>query len=36
MITAILAGYAWDETNPYVREPKRRLAALEEFCALSL
>jgi hypothetical protein len=36
MITAILAGYAWDQANPYVREPKRRLAALEEFCALSL
>jgi len=32
MISAILAGYAWDQTNPYVREPKRRLAALEELC----
>jgi flavin-dependent dehydrogenase len=32
-ICAILAGYAWDESNPYVREPKRRLAALEEICA---
>lgn len=32
-ICAILAGYAWDESNPYVREPKRRLAALEEICS---
>ena len=32
MISAILAGYAWDETNPYVRDTKRRLAALEELC----
>ena len=33
MICAILAGYAWDQTNPYVREPKRRLAVLEELCS---
>jgi len=33
MISAILAGYAWDESNPYVREPRRRLAALEELCS---
>ena len=32
MISAILAGYAWDKTNPYVRDTKRRLAALEELC----
>jgi flavin-dependent dehydrogenase len=32
MLSAILAGYAWDENNPYVREPKRRLAALEDLC----
>jgi flavin-dependent dehydrogenase len=32
MIAAILAGYAWDRTNPYVREPHRRLSALEELC----
>jgi flavin-dependent dehydrogenase len=32
-ICAILAGYAWDETNPYVRETKRRLSALEEICS---
>jgi flavin-dependent dehydrogenase len=32
MICSILAGYAWDEGNPYVAEPKR-LMALEEICA---
>jgi flavin-dependent dehydrogenase len=32
MISAILAGYAWDQTNPYVRDTERRLAALEELC----
>jgi flavin-dependent dehydrogenase len=32
MISAILAGYAWDETNPYVHDTERRLAALEELC----
>ena len=32
MISGILAGYAWDETNPYVKETSRRLAALEELC----
>jgi flavin-dependent dehydrogenase len=34
MICSILAGYAWDQSNPYVRETKRRLATLEEICAL--
>lgn len=32
MISSILAGYAWDAANPYVVEPKRRLAVLEEIC----
>jgi flavin-dependent dehydrogenase len=32
MIAAILAGYAWDEKNPYVSQTRRRLAALEELC----
>ncbi len=32
MIAAILAGYAWDETNPYVAEPERRLDLLHEVC----
>ena len=33
MISAILAGYAWDLSNPYVKETPRRLAALEAICA---
>jgi flavin-dependent dehydrogenase len=33
MISAILAGYAWDLNNPYVAQP-RRLGALEQLCAL--
>jgi flavin-dependent dehydrogenase len=33
MISAILAGYAWDHSNPYVKETPRRLAALEAICA---
>ncbi len=33
MICSILAGYAWDQTNPYVAEPKRRLNVLEQVCA---
>lgn len=32
MICAILAGYAWDQSNPYVAEP-RRLKVLEEVCS---
>lgn len=35
MICAILAGYAWDERNPFVAEPKRRLRMLSEICASS-
>jgi hypothetical protein len=33
MICSILAGYAWDESNPYVRDSKRRVAALAKVCA---
>jgi flavin-dependent dehydrogenase len=33
MISAILAGYAWDERNPFVSEPKRRLRMLSQICA---
>jgi flavin-dependent dehydrogenase len=33
MICSILAGYAWDERNPFVAEPKRRLRMLAEICA---
>ncbi len=32
MISSILAGYAWDQGNPYVAEPKRRLRVLAELC----
>lgn len=32
MITAILAGYAWDVRNPYVAQP-HRLKTLEQVCA---
>lgn len=32
MIASILAGYAWDRTNPYVAEPRRRLSTLEKMC----
>ncbi len=32
MISAILAGYAWDEKNPYVAETTRRLNVLREVC----
>ncbi|KPG89138.1 FAD-dependent oxidoreductase [Pseudomonas sp. RIT-PI-q] len=33
MICSILAGYAWDQRNPFVAEPKRRLRMLSELCA---
>jgi hypothetical protein len=33
MISAILAGYAWDQTNPYVAETRRRLPILEDLCS---
>lgn len=32
MICAILAGYAWDESNPYVKESEKKLATLAEIC----
>jgi flavin-dependent dehydrogenase len=32
MIAAILAGYAWDESNPYVEQPLRRLDVLAKVC----
>ena len=32
MICSILAGYAWDTGNPYVRESERRLNVLAELC----
>lgn len=30
MISAILAGYAWDEANPYVKQSEQRLTTLGE------
>ncbi|WP_185218984.1 NAD(P)/FAD-dependent oxidoreductase [Paraburkholderia dinghuensis] len=35
MISAVLAGYAWDESNPYVADPVRRLDALHKACSNS-
>ena len=32
MITGVLAGYAWDSDNPFVRAPRRRLDALARHC----
>jgi flavin-dependent dehydrogenase len=32
MICSVLAGYAWDEANPFVAQPGRRLTALAEVC----
>lgn len=32
MIVSILAGYAWDEKNPYTQKTQRRLKALAEIC----
>lgn len=34
MICAILAGYAWDESNPFVAEPERRLDMVAQLCAM--
>lgn len=34
MISSVLAGYAWDRTNPYVKEPAR-LSTLAELCRLA-
>jgi len=28
MACSVLAGYAWDEANPFVAKPKRRLTAI--------
>lgn len=33
MISAILAGYAWDERNPFVSEARRRLNMISQLCA---
>ncbi len=33
MICSILAGYAWDQNNPYVQRHQQRLTTLAEICA---
>ncbi|HEY6644556.1 NAD(P)/FAD-dependent oxidoreductase [Povalibacter sp.] len=33
MICSILAGYAWDESNPFVAQPERRLDMVAQLCA---
>jgi flavin-dependent dehydrogenase len=32
MICSILAGYAWDERNPFVAQPRHRLDVLAQLC----
>ncbi|WP_136069321.1 NAD(P)/FAD-dependent oxidoreductase [Modicisalibacter radicis] len=32
MISAVLAGYAWDQNNPFVSRARRRLDVLAELC----
>lgn len=32
MISSVLAGYAWDEENPFVAASRRRLDSLAEAC----
>lgn len=35
MVCSILAGYAWDTTNPFVQQTERRLNTLGQLCAAS-
>ena len=32
MIASLLAGYAWDTSNPIHRNAKQRLSTLAEYC----
>jgi hypothetical protein len=32
MINSILAGYAWDDSNPFVAEPAKRLNLVADLC----
>jgi flavin-dependent dehydrogenase len=36
MICSILAGYVWDESNPYVKNSQNRLKTLVELCRASV
>jgi flavin-dependent dehydrogenase len=33
LLCSVLAGYAWDEENPYVTNPERRIATLASYCS---
>jgi flavin-dependent dehydrogenase len=33
MICSVLAGYAWDESNPFVKAPRRRIDAVAQLCS---
>jgi flavin-dependent dehydrogenase len=33
MIASVLAGYAWDDKNPFVSDPRRRMNTLEQLCS---
>ncbi|HEY2591756.1 MAG TPA: hypothetical protein VGI35_09220, partial [Steroidobacteraceae bacterium] len=33
-VRAILAGYAWDTSNPFVTETRRRLDVLAQLCTM--
>lgn len=35
MVSSILAGYAWDTKNPFVKDPSRRLNMLYDLCEKS-
>ncbi|MDR3213527.1 MAG: NAD(P)/FAD-dependent oxidoreductase [Azoarcus sp.] len=35
MVSSVLAGYAWDEKNPFVAKPERRLASVQAACTLA-
>lgn len=35
MISSILAGYAWDTNNPYVKDSEHRINVLAELCQLA-
>ncbi len=32
MVSSLLAGYAWDSSNPIYKNAKKRLSTLAEYC----
>ncbi len=34
MVCSILAGYVWDQKNPFVKNPQRKLNTLAQLCAI--